>query len=108
MILFEPPCTPNNWQIRHGYDLSESVEPSFCRELNPIKRRLVSIDFESAGEATAAYCRGLWHQTSGGILPITFASPSLVEGLFIMGSAPRVSHRYGNWTVQVDFEEVPA
>ena len=108
MILFEPPCTPNNWQVRHGYDLDESVEPSFSRQLNPIKRRLVSIDFESPGEATAAYFRGLWRQTAAGVLAITFASPSLVEGLFIMGSPPRVSHRNGNWTVQVDFEEVPA
>lgn len=108
MIAFEPPCTPNNFQVRHLYSVIESDAPSFARQINPRESRLVQVDFETTDESTAAYCRGLWRQSSGGVESIELSSPLEVTGRFVMTSPPRVSHRHAAWTVTLELEEIPA
>lgn len=108
MIVFEPPCAPNSFQVQRAYDETRSKSPSFVRTINPRAMRRVRIDFENPDHFTAAYVRGIWNNTAGGCEPVSFEAPLAVTGTFRMTDAPQTTQLGINaWAVSATFEEVP-
>lgn len=106
MTDFSPPCQPNQVEVRREYDTASAEGPTWTRTINPRPMRSFRIEFENATEAEAAYMRGLFAETVGGVKPVTFGVSYEIQGNFRITSILAQQLGAQSWAVSGTFEEV--